>query len=333
LGQDHSHMIRFLFIAAAENRAGGHALFYTIGYYLEFPYRSFGSAIKQINTTIFFHYSKDAESNYANKHANDWLAEHKYTPIKFSRSKSELDLKYISEVSTAEIELFAESKDAITFSKFCSEFIDKLSQIRTRIKETDDFKLDEFLQFLNEKKAQLPLSESALEVLRQQKADFVWPIPNAGAKTAKPRSKKIPKKIPIALQEPMDLIGTFSDGQFWGHIIYEDAPCAAKNFEDHIYSLVHLFDKNGKFIQTKFEKTPKNSDNAFETACNTLDQMLSQLPKAKFQKIAIDLFEDEIDGMQIGLLDESDDDDEEVKAVLMPEGLVFFPPWDGHFDT
>jgi hypothetical protein len=326
-------MIRFLFIVAGENRAGGHDLFYSIGYYLEFPYCSFGDAVKQINTTIFFRYSKEAESDYANKHSNDWLLQHRFTPIKFSRSKSELDLKYVSEVSTAEIELFAESKDASMFSKFCAEFIDKLSQLRTRIKETDDFKLDEFLQFLNKKKSQLPLSETALEALRQQEASFVWPAHNIETKGAKPRSKQIPKRIPIALQEPMDLIGTYVDGQFWGHVVDEEKPCTSKDFEDNIYSMVHLFDKNGKFIQTKFEKTPKSSENAFEIACNTLDQMLSQLPKAKFQKIAIDLFEDEVDGMQIGLLDDSDDEDEEVKAVLIPEGLVFFPPWDGNFDT
>jgi len=287
-----------------------------IGFFLEFPFRDFGDEVKNINTSIYLRYSEQAEIDYSNKYANSWLEKYKPTPVKFNRSKSELQLKYISNVSTAEIELFHESTDAETFSRFCLEFIDKLGQIRKRIRETDDFKLNDFLRHLEEKRAQLPLSESALEVLRNQAENFVWPKRKTEKMEKRPKSALIPQTITIAPSYPIEDIGTYSNGQFWGHVIDESMINNKADSDSGVYSMIHLFDKNGKFEQTKFEKISKTNENAYALASEKLDEMIAFLPGTKFQSISIELFEDEVDGIQIGLFDESDDDGEELIVVL-----------------
>jgi len=323
-------MIITRFYVAAQNRVSGHSLLTLIGFFLELPYSNFGTAIKLIETTVYLRYSKSAEVARENKYANEHLDKRKITPMIFNRSKAKLSVNYISNVSPAEIELFDESTDAATFSKFCSEFIDNLTAVRQAIKKTDDLRIDDLLVLLADKKRQLPVSEDVLKSLRKQMEAFVWPAQHTESMQ---KSPIVPKTIPIPLDEEIEFIGTYRDGLFWAHVIEGHTySCTvdthANNF---VYSVLHVFDKSGTYKETKFEKT-LHAENEWELANRKLEKLLSELPSSKFQPISIELFETKIDGMSFGMIDESDEE-ANTKVVMVPEGFVFYPPWNGQYDT
>lgn len=85
-------------------------------------------------------------------------------------------------------------------------------------------------------------------------------------------------------------------------------------------------------METKYKKTPPVGKMA-DIANFKLEEMLSELPSLEFRNIKIELFETNIEGMSYGMIDESDDEDEVSKVIMMPEGFVFYPPWDGRYDT
>ena len=62
-----------------------------------------------------------------------------------------------------------------------------------------------------------------------------------------------------------------------------------------------------------------------------LNNWLSELPGRTYGNIAIRPFRVEIDGEMYGLIDESDDEGEHVE--LHPNGLGFYPSWNGFYDT
>jgi hypothetical protein len=59
---------------------------------------------------------------------------------------------------------------------------------------------------------------------------------------------------------------------------------------------------------------------------------IEALGPVQYGNIAIRLFTIRVDGIEFGLLDQSNRDCGDI-AVMKPISLTFYPPWDGNYDT
>jgi formate hydrogenlyase regulatory protein HycA len=145
-----------------------------------------------------------------------------------------------------------------------------------------------------------------------------------------------PERIPIRYLPEFrhtDKIGTYADGQFFGTVV---ASAVRRSFwEQRIWNAVlHYFDHDGAYVRTDLWSAGmqgRSDRKGIELATRKLERWLAELTAIKYGDITIRLFRAEMDGILFGLIDESDEDGEHVE--LYPNGLGFYPPWDGYYDT
>jgi len=138
-------------------------------------------------------------------------------------------------------------------------------------------------------------------------------------------------------------IGTFGldrdAGQFMGFVVatLPDGPLS-KDWKKHKrwYAVLHLFDQEGNYLETRHKfvgTTADGEDTVLPSAKETLAGMLRLLKNKSNQDVRIKLFKTEIDGCTFGLVDSSDLATETETVTLLPNDFVFYPPWDGSYDT
>ena len=155
---------------------------------------------------------------------------------------------------------------------------------------------------------------------------------------------KFPKTIPVERIEEYHThyLGTFGKrniwGQarkFWGYTTFVFTKPYSEivgDWQDYRneYAILHIFDKNGKHVETKhwFGGTTKQIDNV--ALDRKLEEMIHELGEIKFEDIKIELFQVEIDGVVFGLIP-----NEEFESIdLQPSSTISFSePWDGSYDT
>jgi formate hydrogenlyase regulatory protein HycA len=102
------------------------------------------------------------------------------------------------------------------------------------------------------------------------------------------------------------------------------------------YAILHIFDPDGKHLTTKawFAGTSAgNRQIVSQRANDMLYQWLQDLGPVTHCDVCIELFEVEVDGRKFGLMDTSEPDGGTESITLMPNDLIFFPPWDGDYST
>lgn len=321
---------------AHERQAEGHELLSLMRHFLDFPSYDFGSSIECIGLLVYLKFTNPATMDKFREHSNNFYLRDKQKPkIRFNRHSRFLSVGYLSNASSAEVEFAENSSDAETFSKFCLEFIDVLlGGLRKRLKPTDDFKIDEFEALLRKKRSELPIDEQTLSLVRAKKDNYqertTWNKPRLDL----PRNPSIPKLIYVRkLDRHTDTIGKYKDGFFWGHVVpgYKSVD-EEVDASTYLYSVLHKFDSNGTYLESKFERTATSENYCHEVAYAKLIQMVEALGKHTFEDIRVDLFNLYIDGMLFGLIDESYDDGEAI-VMMRPDDLEFTPPWDGYYGT
>lgn len=149
----------------------------------------------------------------------------------------------------------------------------------------------------------------------------------------------VPEIIPIR-HEPdyrTATIGHWDGGQFLGSVVA--AFPAGRDFAPdrpahrRWYAVLHTFDAAGHHLDSRVERTGTDADRraADDAAQARLDQWLAALPGLRFGDIAIRPFRREYDGVLFGLVIETFEGIEH--AELHPDGLGFYEPWDGLYDT
>jgi hypothetical protein len=134
-------------------------------------------------------------------------------------------------------------------------------------------------------------------------------------------------------------IGMFGGGkQFLAQIVAsiapEETPAQPWQQRKRWYAVLHTFDSQGAHLQTKhwYAGTTADGENeVVERARKKRDEFIREISPVAYFHIGIKPFEVEVDGMVFGLIDQSDEDGERV--VLEPADLVFYPPWEGEYDT
>jgi hypothetical protein len=160
----------------------------------------------------------------------------------------------------------------------------------------------------------------------------------------------IPQRIRVAREEGnyTSCMGFYSldveDNEFWGRVVASFAQETLDLSTDwrpynRWYAVLHKFGPSGKHIGTDhwFAGTSADGEREVcERASKKLDEMVTALGPVEYSSIQIELFKVEIDGKIFGLLDVSKPEDGPEFAELaqmFPGGLLFYPPWNGNFDT
>ncbi|MFE6778496.1 hypothetical protein [Streptomyces sp. NPDC057702] len=153
---------------------------------------------------------------------------------------------------------------------------------------------------------------------------------------------RVPEVIPIS-HEPdhrTSTIGRWRDGQFLASVTAafpegwrgEDWRAAKRWF-----AVLHRFDTAGRHLDSRIACTGGTADGeraAIAEAERVVAHWLEALPGRRYADIAIAPFALRREGVLFGLVVEGGaDGDTGVRAELYPDGLGFFPPWDGSYDT
>jgi formate hydrogenlyase regulatory protein HycA len=134
------------------------------------------------------------------------------------------------------------------------------------------------------------------------------------------------------------------DNQFWGRVTALSAPTPQPPPADcrpyvRWYAVLHKFNGWGKHLGTDYWFAGTAADGereVCERASARLDEMVAALGPVELADIEIELFRVEIDGGVFGLIDVSKPEDGPEfaeRALMVPGGLLFYPPWDGTYDT
>lgn len=103
------------------------------------------------------------------------------------------------------------------------------------------------------------------------------------------------------------------------------------------YAVLHLFDFSGQHLETRHVYAGTTADGEAQVtkrAMKALGNMLMDLGSWRYARtIKVKLFQTVIDGATFGLVDTTDPSEGYERVDLLPNDLVFFPPWTGEYDT
>ena len=150
----------------------------------------------------------------------------------------------------------------------------------------------------------------------------------------------IPDKLPIKRIEDYHThyLGQVADGRlFWGYqtFVFDKSYSGIQQGEDwqkhrKEYVLVHMFDKDGNYITTKYWVAGLPSDVNDQQLEDKLNTLVKELGDIVFKDIEIKLFQVQIDNIIFGLVI-----DENNKLINLQPGssISFHEPWDGEYYT
>lgn len=160
----------------------------------------------------------------------------------------------------------------------------------------------------------------------------------------------IPQRIPVSREggNYSSCMGFYSldveDNQFWGRVVASFAgipqpPPADWRPHKQWHAVLHKFGPWGKHLGTEHWFPGTTADGEREVcdrASAKLDEMVAALGPVEYGNIEIELFEVELDGVAYGLFNVSQPEEgpEFAERVEMhPGNLLFYPPWNGNYDT
>lgn len=163
------------------------------------------------------------------------------------------------------------------------------------------------------------------------------------------QKSNIPNTIPIKRVKNFNThhIGSYENGFFMGFVV-ADLKNSTKNLNQEqkiIYSVLHLFDKQGNHTESLIDNHSTVSENEMpETtiAKHSLQNKLNKLPNKIYNDISIKRFQILHDGIKFGLLTaeelghyfpDLDESANQNQVTLWPNDLLFHAPWNGDYGT
>lgn len=164
-----------------------------------------------------------------------------------------------------------------------------------------------------------------------------------------PFQSNIPDVIPVKRYTTgySGFIGKYDHGaQFWGQVVAAFRSPVTDTVVGNVasdewrwrkcwYAILHKFDRHGNHLGTdyKFTGTTADGESAVTNEAKLcMDNFIKALGPVEFGDIAIRLFKVEIDGHTFGMIDTSSHQWGDT-VTMEPGDLVFYPPWDGEYDT
>ena len=147
---------------------------------------------------------------------------------------------------------------------------------------------------------------------------------------------RIPTKLLIARMEYYHThhLGQVNDGRlFWGYETfvftrpYAEIKDEWQKFRKE-YAILHLFDKEGNHLETKYWSGITESDG--DKTSMKVEELVSNLGKIKYKDIKVKLFQTPIEGIVFGLVPNLENE----TINLEPGAIISFEePWDGEYST
>ena len=136
---------------------------------------------------------------------------------------------------------------------------------------------------------------------------------------------KTPDKIRVAHSDisHTQTIGRIADGRQFMAFIVAPRPTPPGWSYDKWHVVLHVFDSDGHHAETRHRV-------ANDTAAGEgiLADLLQNLGGHELGDVMVRPFLTEIDGCEFGLIRREDG-----RMLLLPNDLLFGPPWDGWYDT
>ena len=153
------------------NTYGGHKSITLAGYYLEYDIPDFGSAIKEIEITLYFYHDGPARKTLEDMQAKFHENLSSLPKCTFYRKKGRVTLDFEAKFTTG-YEIEKNYKPPIEINPewvkaTLSEIINHLYLIKPKIKKSDDFDFNSFEIYLNQKFENVPLNVLELEKIQQ----------------------------------------------------------------------------------------------------------------------------------------------------------------------
>jgi hypothetical protein len=149
----------------------------------------------------------------------------------------------------------------------------------------------------------------------------------------------VPNKIKIRREEGYHThhIGKTANGmQFMGFIVGTGGNSREPRADQSIrwYAVLYHFDADGNHQGTKFNFLGKKSfASELNNAESKLVEMIRALGKVTYCDVQVKLFSVRHEGVVFGLMDASIPEKGYARVDLAPNGLAFFAPWDGTYET
>jgi len=149
----------------------------------------------------------------------------------------------------------------------------------------------------------------------------------------------LPQKIKIQREKDYHThyIGRCEDGtQFMGFILAAPTGSVTHHTKrkPKWFAVVHRFDSKGDHLNTEAVFLGARAGPIkLDQAGARLTRMIEKLGRVAYGDVEVSLFSVRVEGHVFGLVDASVPEEGYLRIDLVPNGLAFFPPWDGTYST
>lgn len=113
-------------------------------------------------------------------------------------------------------------------------------------------------------------------------------------------------------------------GKYGDNLTFIGFPFFGAPYQGRPLAVLHLLDSEGNLISSEIWETEK----MFEAEAE-LEKAIKKLPNSKFCDVEAAMFSVELNGLTFGFIPREDN----ACIEYQPYGLVFFPPWNGLYET
>lgn len=338
---------------------GGHTLLSVIPYFLKLHEHQFGADIVELDVDVKFRSDtrpKKESDQRLFDHFEHFLPEE--PSFRIVKTTKKLKIEYVSKHLPYDdgrsfgryiLEERA-TRGCHRLEKLVRELKDVMSDLGPYISKQCDFDWCAFVALVDERLKQLPKNDGEIISMIDEEYRTRADRPKETVE-AEPYHSNIPEVIPVKRYDighsGTQYIGKYGKGnQFWGQVVAtfrkpdvmpNDVTPSADEWQSRKcwYAILHKFDSRGKHLGTEYKFTGTTADGE-SAVCDQaevhMNNFISALGPVKFGNIAIRLFKIEIDGHVFGMIDTSSEEWGDT-ATMEPGDLVFYPPWDGEYDT
>ncbi len=336
---------------------GGHELLSVIPYFLCLHQHKFGTDIVEMDVDVKFRSAVRPKSHGSDQtlfdHYEYFLP--KEPSFRIIKTTKKLKIEYVSDhLPFDDGRVFGRytleenaTRGCRRLEKFIRELKEVVSTLGPQITKECDFDWLALISLIDDKLKQLPKKDSEIismideerRTREERSKEFV---------EAEPYHSNIPNRIPVKRYDidhsGTKYIGKYGKGnQFWAQVVAAfrkvtlDGTAAPDDWQSRKcwYAILHKFDSRGNHLGTdyKFSGTTADAEDAvLDEAKLHMDKFIEALGPVKYGNISIRLFKVEIDGNVFGMVDSSTEEWGDI-ATMEPGDLVFYPPWNGEYDT
>ena len=154
------------------NTYGGHSSLSLVGEFFRMDLPDLGEAVRELDINVYFRSDKGPQKRLESlyKQYHDFIEG--LPSSRFFRKKGKIEINFLSRLGSSDIVSGYGPPKLELFRKGAHEIAGELSVIKKKIKESDDFQVDSFLDIIREKLKSLPRTLEEFEDLKTRVEEF-----------------------------------------------------------------------------------------------------------------------------------------------------------------